>query len=143
MIQPVVTVRLDDRRRHYRPGETLCGEFRIETLQPDQIKAVELSVIWCTEGKGEEDVGLHYFKRYSPEEEPLDPRSPLRFATEERLPASPLSYEGLIIKIRWCVRVRLFLPRGETLVHDEPFQLGDVPRAQPLEPEAPPEPPAS
>src|SRR5687768_15053821 len=99
MIQPVVTVRLDDRRRHYRPGDTLCGEFRIETLQPDQIKAVELSVIWCTEGKGEEDVGLHYFKRYSPEEEPLDPRSPIRFATEERLPASPLSYEGLILKI--------------------------------------------
>ena len=93
-------------------------------MQPDQIKAVELSVIWCTEGKGDEDVGLHYFKRYSQEEEPLDPRSSVRFVADEPLPDSPLSYDGLILKIRWCVRVRLFLPRGETLVHDEPFQLG-------------------
>jgi hypothetical protein len=136
MIDPVVTVRLEDRRRHYRPGEMLSGEFRIETLQPDLVKAVELSVIWRTEGKGEEDVGLHYFKRYSPEEEPLDPHFSIPFVTDEPLPDSPLSYEGLILKIRWCVRVRLFLPRGETLVHDEPFQLGDVPHARPLEPPA-------
>jgi hypothetical protein len=138
MIQPAVSVRLDDRRRHYRPGDILSGEIRIETLQPDQIRAVELSVVWCTEGKGEEDVGLHFFKRYSPEEEPLDPRSAIRFAAEP-LPASPLSYEGLIVKIRWCVRVRLFLPHGETLVHDEPFQLGDVPQARLPEPEPAPE----
>jgi hypothetical protein len=134
MIEPLVSVRLDERRRHYRPGDILTGEFRIETLQPDNIKAVELSVIWCTEGKGDDDVGLHYFKRYSPEEEPLDPRSATHFATDQGLPASPLSYDGLIVKIRWCVRVRLFLPRGETLVHDEPFRLGDVPPAQPLHP---------
>ncbi len=63
---PLVTVRLDDRRRHYQPGEALAGEFVIETLNPDDVKAVELSVIWHTEGKGEEDMGLHYFKRYAP-----------------------------------------------------------------------------
>jgi hypothetical protein len=134
---PLVTVRLEGRRRQYQPGDTLCGEFVIETLKPDEIKAVELSVIWHTEGKGEEDVGLHYFKRYSREEHPFDPRQAVRFAAEETLPASPLSYDGLILKIRWCVRVRLFLPRGESLVHDEPFQLGEVPGASPLEPPVP------
>jgi hypothetical protein len=133
---PLVTVRLDGRRRQYQPGEPLSGEFVIETLNPDDIKAVELSVVWFTEGKGEEDMGLHYFKRHSREEQPFDPRETVRFAAEEKLPASPLSYDGLILKIRWCVRVRVFLPRGETLVHDEPFQLGEVPRARPLEPPA-------
>jgi hypothetical protein len=133
---PLVTVRLDGRRRHYQPGEALSGEFVIETLNPDDIKAVELSVVWHTEGKGEEDMGLHYFKRYARDEQPFDPRETVRFITDEKLPASPLSYDGMILKIRWCVRVRVFLPRGETVVHDEPFQLGEVPRAQPLEPSA-------
>jgi hypothetical protein len=133
---PLVTVRLDGRRRHYQPGERVSGEFAIEAVNPDDIKAVELSVIWHTEGKGEEDVGLHYFKRYSSEEQPLDPSETIRFAADEPLPPSPLSYDGQILKLRWCVRVRVFLPRGETLVHDEPFQLGDVPGAAPLEPPA-------
>ena len=135
MNEPQVTVRLEDRRRHFQPGETLRGEFHIETLQPDQIKAIELSVVWLTEGKGDEDVGLHYFKRYSPDEETLDTRSSIDFETSDPLPPSPLSYDGRIVKIRWCVRVRLFLPRGETLVYDEPFQLGSVPRPRLPEPQ--------
>ncbi len=28
------------------------------------------------------------------------------------LPASPLSFEGKLLKIRWCVRLRLFLNDG-------------------------------
>src|SRR5262249_12284820 len=100
MSGPVVSVRLDGRRRHYQPGEALTGEFVIETLKPDEIKAVELSVIWHTEGKGDEDVGLHYFKRYSGEEQFFDPRATMRFATEDKLPSSPLSYDGRILKIR-------------------------------------------
>lgn len=134
MNPPEVSVRLDGRRRHYEPGELLSGEFRISPAEFDQIKAVELSVIWYTEGKGDEDVGLHYFKRYAPDEEPLNLHTATHFVTTERLPPAPLSYEGLILKIRWCVRVRLFLPHGETLVHDEPFQLGHVPKAQLPEP---------
>ena len=38
-------------------------------------------------------------------------------------------YEGLILKIRWCVRVRLFLVRGRELVAEQSFRLGDVPAA--------------
>lgn len=134
MSPPEASVRLDGRRRQYEPGELLAGEFRIAASELDQIKAVELSVIWCTEGKGDEDVGLHYFKRYAPDGEPLNLHTTTRFVTAQRLPPAPLSYEGLILKIRWCVRLRLFLPHGETLVHDEPFQLGLVPRARLPEP---------
>lgn len=133
MNAPLVSVRIDDRRRQYRAGEVLCGELRIESWRSEDIKGVELSVIWRTEGKGEEDVGLHYFRRYSREDaEGFDPRGGVRFASDP-LPPSPLSYEGVILKIRWYVRVRLFLSNGEALVHDEPFRLGSVP--PPMRPE--------
>ncbi|NIP85768.1 MAG: hypothetical protein GTO03_09485 [Planctomycetales bacterium] len=41
-----------------------------------------------------------------------------------------MSYDGLIVKIHWCVRLRLFLPRGRELVAEQPFQLGAVPRVR-------------
>ena len=133
MSEPAVSVRLEGRRRNYQPGDYVCGECHVDAAQPEEVRAVELSVIWFTEGKGEEDEGLHHFQRHGADEGPFDPAATIHFRTAP-LPASPQSYEGRIVKIRWCVRVRLFLPRGETLVHDHPFQLGDVP------PPAPPEP---
>ena len=36
---------------------------------------------------------------------------PRRFTTT--LPPSPLSYDGQIVKVCWCVRLRLFLPQGQ------------------------------
>ena len=98
MNEPQVSVQLENRRQCFQPGEVLRGEFHIQTLQPDQIKAIELSVIWLTEGKGDEDVGLHYFKRYSPDEQRLDTRSCVAFESAEPLPPSPLSYDGRIVK---------------------------------------------
>ena len=54
-----------------------------------------------------------------------DLRELRRFKTT--LPASPLSYDGEIVKIRWCVRVRAFLRRGKEVFFEQPFQLGDIP----------------
>jgi hypothetical protein len=56
---------------------------------------------------------------------PLDLRVPRRFSTV--LPASPLSYDGEIVKICWCVRLRLFLPQGQEALTEVPFRLGNVP----------------
>jgi hypothetical protein len=42
------------------------------------------------------------------------------------LPYSPLTYDGVLVKIRWCVRVRAFLAGGKELVRDRNFFLGDV-----------------
>jgi hypothetical protein len=36
----------------------------------------------------------------------------------------------MIVKIRWCVRARVFLARGRELSRDAPFQLGAVPQAE-------------
>ena len=46
---------------------------------------------------------------------------PQRFGTT--LPNSPLSYEGHLIKLRWCVRVRVFPHRGKEVVEEKAFQL--------------------
>jgi hypothetical protein len=85
-------------------------------------------VLWYTAGKGEEDMAVHHFERIVDESSrPLDLRVPRRFATA--LPASPLSYDGQIVKVCWCVRLRLFLPQGQEMVSETAFRLGNVPAA--------------
>ena len=54
----------------------------------------------------------------------IDLRRPGRFSTT--LPASPLSYDGVIVKIRWCVRVRVFPRQGKEVVGELPFVLGEI-----------------
>ncbi len=132
MTQPHLRVQLDDKRRAYRPGDSLSGQYSLEGVPPSDVRAVELSVLWHTEGKGDEDMSVHYFERVEPQNgQPIDLRHPRRFTTA--LPNSPLSYEGLIVKICWRVRVRVFLPRGKELSYEVAFRLGSVPQPQEVE----------
>ena len=136
MSDPVVTIRLDGNGRVYRPGETLSGQYRIESADAvdrgaGAIKAVEVSVLWYSEGKGDEDLAVHEFRRYGAENGDAVPSGQQgnsvrteRFSTT--LPHSPLSYDGVILKLRWCVRVRAFLARGKEVVGQKEFQLGNV-----------------
>lgn len=129
MNEPRVTIRFDGNGRAYQPGETLSGEYRLESLRREDVKAVEVSVLWHTDGKGDEDLAVHDFRRLSVEDgDWIDARYPGRFRTV--LPKSPLSYRGVIVKLRWCVRVRVFLARDREVVGELPFQLGDVPAAR-------------
>jgi hypothetical protein len=126
MNEPAVLIRLDAPLRTYRPGQSLSGQYRLESAEDDPIRAVEVSVLWYTEGKGEQDLAVHEFwRRDSQSGEWIDPRRPERFSTT--LPSSPLSYDGQIIQIRWCVRVRAFLNRGREVVAEKTFRLGDRP----------------
>lgn len=126
---PLVRIRFDGNGRVYRPGETLSGEYRIESVPLEEIKAVEVSVLWYTEGKGDEDLAVHDFWRHEPGEgDRQDLRRPGRFSAV--LPKSPMSYRGVLVKIRWCVRVRVFLHRGREVMGELAFRLGDVPAAR-------------
>jgi hypothetical protein len=128
--EPTVVIRLDGDGPVYRPGETLSGQYWIKSLDPSQVTAIEASVLWHTEGKGDEDMAVHEFWRR--EIDPglaIDLGVPERFSTT--LPSSPLSYEGRIVKVRWCVRVRAFLHRGRDVVGQRQFQLGSVPPVKP------------
>lgn len=127
-----IHLRIDGDRQIFRPGETISGTYQLDAPRPEQIEAVELSVLWHTEGTGDEDLAVHFFERRSVEHgAAFDVSQPYRFSA--RLPRTPLSYDGVIVKLHWCVRARVFLRQGKDVLVDVPFQLGHVPSARPVE----------
>jgi hypothetical protein len=92
-------------REEYEPGETLIG---VVCLNPDlgTVDGVEVRVGWRTEGKGNTDRGEVYREALAvpPDVQPAHGAN-LGFAV--RLPAAPLSYDGVIVKIRWWVEARV------------------------------------
>ncbi len=126
MNAPRLRLQIDDKPRAYQPGDMLRGRFSVESVPPNEVRAVEVSVLWQTDGKGDEDMSIHYFERIEPRDgAPIDLHHPRHFSTE--LPNSPLSYDGLIVKIGWRVRVRVFVTRGKELSDEVAFHLGNVP----------------
>src|SRR5262249_25096901 len=103
MSQPEIEVRLE--QEAYQGGDLLAGAFVIEAGSDDELTTLELSVLWHTSGKGDEDMGVIYFEDWSAAQgKPFDRSRPHGF--EVRLPRTPLSYDGFLLKIHWCVRVR-------------------------------------
>lgn len=130
-MEPLISIRQLNSQRVYQPGDLLVCQYQIDAVKPEELHAVEASVLWYTEGKGEEDLGVHFFqRRTSFDAEQGDLRQLHQFQTV--LPRSPLSYSGVLFRIVWCVRVRVFVRRGKTFVSDQPFQLG--PLHVPLQP---------
>ncbi|MEZ6133286.1 MAG: hypothetical protein R3C53_00105 [Pirellulaceae bacterium] len=107
------------------PGENLEFEYAIQRISAQLIERLEVSVAWYTEGKGSEDIGVHFFQSVPRSELSKTPLSdPHRIET--LLPANPLSYDGRLFKIRWCVRLRLFLCDGREITAEQPFYLGHL-----------------
>jgi hypothetical protein len=130
-MEPLVSIRLRDQRRPYQPGDELQCEYQLDAVDDADIQSIEASVLWHTEGKGDEDLGVHYFERLAPGDgEAGDVRALHVLRTV--LPNSPLTYPGVTVKIRWCVRVRAFLRRGKEVFFEQPFVLGNVPPAIPV-----------
>jgi hypothetical protein len=130
---PLVSLIIHNRQAPHAAGATLAGEYQIDAVDAAELDAVELSVLWYSEGKGDEDLGVHYFERRTSEDENEDaPLTELR-SFSIPLPKSPLSYEGVLIKLRWCVRVRAFLKSGRNNFAELHFQLGAVPAARLVE----------
>jgi hypothetical protein len=129
MTNSAIRITFDSPSAHYKPGDRLSGRFVVDGTQHQPARAVELSVLWYTAGKGEEDMAVHHFERLVDEPaRPLDLRVPRRFATV--MPASPLSYDGVIVKVCWCIRVRVFLSQGQETLAEVPFTFGNVPAGQ-------------
>jgi hypothetical protein len=129
-MEPLISIQLLRPGRIYQPREMLSCEYQIDAIDAGEITAVETSVLWYTEGKGDEDLSVHYFERRTPTDVIDGDLRPLRHI-ECPLPSSPLSYHGFLFKIRWCVRVRVFLRGGRDVYTDEIFQLGNVPAVPP------------
>ena len=125
--QSAVMIRLLGLQPTYMPQDILEFEYRIANIQESTISAVEVSVVWLTEGKGTEDLGVHFFQRLTGSSIASSDWS-IPQQVQVPLPDSPLSYEGRLLKISWCVRVRFYLNDGTELVAQQPFYLGTVTR---------------
>lgn len=119
---PHIEMQFDRADRCYEPGDEIRVRYDVGGLGGDTLRAIEHSVLWYTEGKGEEDLCVHFFERAT------KPNVAGSFATT--LPRSPLSYEGVIVKIRWCARVRIFFHGGRDFVSEHVFDVGRVPPAR-------------
>ena len=117
-----VIVELDGRGGPYWPGDLLSGSYRL-VGDVTGLEAVEVSVYWFTEGKGDEDLGVHHVEKRTRADSGGSVPASGRFAT--RLPNSPLSYEGVLVKVIWGVHVRAVLAGGQR-AGDVTFRLGDV-----------------
>lgn len=127
---PRVVVTFDHVDRQYGPHDTLAVRYVIDGIEGERVRAIEHSVLWYTEGKGEEDLGVGLFQRIT--DPGLLPPAAMAGSFGTQLPASPLSYEGVIVKVRWCVRVRLFFLGGRDFVSEHEFDVGRLPPARPV-----------
>jgi hypothetical protein len=120
-----IHVRLSGNGGVFVPGGELSGTYAIEVESAQDLRAVEVSVLWYTEGKGESDLSVQWFLRHEASDVSFSLLTePQQFRM--RLPDGPLSYDGLIVKIKWCVRVRVFPAWGREVVVEEAFVLGNA-----------------
>ncbi len=130
-MEPLISIRIRHQQRAFHPGQELYCEYQLDAVEASEVQALEASVLWHTEGKGDEDLAVHFFERNLPADVADRDLRALRKLTT-RLPNSPLTYAGVTVKIRWCVRVRAFLRRGREVFFEQTFVLGDLPPAQPV-----------
>ena len=124
LIEPLISIQLFGHTPAYEPGGTLRCDYQIDAVDGDDLDAIEASVLWYTEGKGDEDMGVHYFERRLPADVEEGDLRQLR-SFQSILPNSPLSYEGELLNIQWCVRVRIYLTGGKQAHADHLFRLGN------------------
>jgi len=117
----------------YVAGSSMRARWRIGRVPVEQLQGVEVSVLWHTDGKGDEDLSVIHFERYE--------RSDLlRLGLAESkslqctLPAAPLSYRGHLMQIEWAVRVRVFLTDGRDIATEHPFLVVGRPVAAGTQP---------
>ena len=103
-------VELDRDPPVYALGETLTATFMDFRFAEGPL---EVSVSWYTEGKGTEDRRVVYFDA----RRGVDVGGTLSV----RLPHAPVSYNGTLLKIHWCVRLR----RNQQLT-EKRFEVGQV-----------------
>lgn len=101
----MISLRLEEGRTAYSPGETLRGYVSWGVLAPQ--RALEVRLFWHTSGKGTRDVGIASVHRVgSPDLRGTD--RPFRFV----LPRAPWSFAGNLVRLAWGVEAVL-LPGEE------------------------------
>ncbi len=99
MGNPTIDIEIQDNQTSFLPGQTLTGTVRWMCSEPPKKAALQL--IWFTQGKGDEDVGLaeevKFENPYGSDEHP--------FAFQ--LPAGPYSFSGRLITLAWALELQV------------------------------------
>ncbi|MFI5454143.1 MAG: hypothetical protein ACHRXM_01700 [Isosphaerales bacterium] len=111
-------------RPAFEPGETLRGSYQVVMAELSRLDEVEVTIGWHTEGKGLEARGVEHHEVQRAGKGSLDRNGSGKFSAV--LPASPLSYNGVLIKVCWAVRVCASVSGGGDMKSEEAFQLGHV-----------------
>src|SRR5688572_13012933 len=118
--EPEVRVEITADRFH--PGDEGSGAFVLPGGPPADCESVELSVLWHTSGKGTEDLGVIHYQDWTAADATLaDLPNPGTFSV--RLPNTPWSYDGTLVKIHWAARVRVRFGTSGEVVAEAPFVL--------------------
>jgi hypothetical protein len=118
--EPVVRVEIAGQLFH--PGDEVGGAFVLPGGPPPDCESVELSVLWHTSGKGTEDLGVVHYQGWTAADGTLSALpNPGTFAV--RLPNTPWSYDGTLVKIHWAARVRMRYGTSGEVVAEAPFVL--------------------
>ncbi len=124
---PGVVIELDEHPDPYRPGQVISGRYRLEVSKSTpEVLALEWSILWATEGTGDEDRGVHAMSLLEPEGFEGVPKPNQWREFQAILPGSPLSYDGLVVKVVWRVRVRAVVGKYPEWLGEVPFRLGNV-----------------
>lgn len=125
-------LQLDRTPAFYEPGDAVRAELLLPGSIAGSLRSIELSLVWFTVGKGDEDLYVSQFQRHQISPAKGKPGvSP--WLLEANLPASPLSYNGRAVKVCWAVRARLFDKSGKVSLIEQPLRLGEVAQAPVVE----------
>jgi hypothetical protein len=118
-----ITIELDSDAP--RSSEMLSGVYFLP-LPRRRMRLIELSVLWTTAGHGDKDCIIHHFDKWeikagAPH---FDSNEPRRFSV--LLGEGPHSYEGLVVKVRWLVRIRMVEEDGTEWLGEQLFRLGNT-----------------
>ena len=101
----MLEIHVDGGREVFAPGETLRGTLQWMGEVPPE--ALELRLLWYTEGRGDQDVGVA--RRLRIEAPSSVGSSPFEFEA----PSGPYSCSGRLVSIRWALEV-VTRPSGDT-----------------------------
>jgi hypothetical protein len=118
-----VTIELE--RTQWMPGQVLRGRYALDRPTAPLATGVEVLVYWNTHGKGDEERAYQFRQRATADEGPLlDEQGGGSIAV--RLPTSPVSYDGVLVKIVWYVEVRITFAGGADATAVATFRLGSA-----------------
>ena len=105
----VFDIQFDRETPTYQPGGQVSGSITYSGAEDLSLKRAEVSVLWYTSGKGDQDMSVASLET-SYEESVLPAGATIPF--QATLPDGPRSYDGTLLKIHWVGRIRVFPQNG-------------------------------